>query len=156
MKLIWQEYIRSGATYHSIGPVIIGLSQGLKKNFKRGIRYLMSYFEGDVLYWYYDSKDLYETGKIVVKELIENGDKLFSSWDKKTEAILNFIKINTKSKISKMNDKELADIYKKYSELLLDWYGFAISIDTTDEVLMVHGFFRSKSRNLSFWADKSG
>jgi len=139
-KIQWQEYIRSGVSYHHIDPVIKALTKGLTKYFERGVNYLMTYFEGDTLYWYYDMKDLYETGRDIVDKLTDSKkfeDKFFSLWDEKTQEVFDFICQNSPENISKVSDEQLVSIYKTYARLTSEWYSLAISIDATDETLMI-------------------
>jgi len=139
-KLQWQEYIRSGVTWHKLSPILDCMSNGLKKHFGRGSKYLMIYFEHDNMYYYYEADDLYKVGRNITDKLIADKkfqETFFKLWDKKSQDLLGFIEENRNDKLKEKNDKELAQIYKTYTEKNLDWYGITISIDATDESLMV-------------------
>ena len=139
-KIEWQEYIRSGATYHHCIPPFEAFSFGIKKYFGQGVKYLMGYFKGDTLFWYYDKEDLYEVGKRVVEKLTTSKkfeNDFFKLWDKKTKEALGFIKKNTPEKLVKISKQELIKTYKKYAQMILDWYSLSMSIDGTDEALMI-------------------
>jgi len=140
-KIEWQEYIRSGAAYHTIAQVAEALYFGLKKHFGRGIKYNMAYFEGDTLYWCYDMKDLYDAGRVIIKKLIQDKkfqDKFFDYWNRKSNETFKFIENNSSDNLCKLTDKQLGQIYKKYNQLMLEWYGVSIAIDAADEALLVN------------------
>lgn len=138
-KIDWIEYIRSNVNLRIIYPPAIGLFEGLKDHFGRGVTKLMTYFEGDTCYWYYDQKDLYATGEHIINKLRESqefSDKFFADLDHKTTQILEFvdrqnIDFNSKTK------EEIADLYRKFARLITDWYSASLLIDPTDEFLMV-------------------
>jgi excisionase family DNA binding protein len=136
----WQEYIRSGATYHQIVHPISSCTIGIKKYFGVNIKYFMSYFEKDTLYWYYSKSDLYRFGKKIVEKILSSRkfeENIFKLWNKKSEELLNFVDKNPLEKISLFNKLELAKFYKKFTELIYEAYSISICIDGTDESLMI-------------------
>lgn len=138
-KIDWIEYIRSNVNLRIIYPPAIGLFEGLKDHFGRGVTKLMTYFEGDTCYWYYDQQDLYDTGEHIINKLRESEefkDKFFAELDQKTATILKFVdreNIDFQSK----SKEELANTYRKFAGLITDWYSASLLIDPTDEFLMV-------------------
>lgn len=139
-KIEWQEYIRDGASYHQSYTPVEAFRNGLKKYFGQGVQYLMNYFEGNTMYWYYEKNDIYEVGKRIIEKLLASKkfeDEFFRLWDKKSEDILGFIKNNSKEKLSKMNNLQLTKLYKKFTDFVCDWYSLTLSIDGTDEFLMI-------------------
>jgi phosphohistidine swiveling domain-containing protein len=134
------EYIRGGATFVQCAEPSRAFVTGVKKYFSRGINYLVIYFSGDTLYWYYEKKDLYKEGKIVANKLLSSKsfeNRFFKVLDKKTKEILDFIKKNNSAEIRIINNSSVAKVYEKYSKMLFDWYSLTMTIDGTDEFLMV-------------------
>jgi phosphohistidine swiveling domain-containing protein len=134
----WQEYIRSGITLSVTACVAEALRNGMERYFGRGINYLMKYFEGDTLYWYYDSDDLYDLGKTVVGKLQSDGFRkdFFNSWNESSKKVLDMTKANPYEAVALYDEAKLKKVYFAFSRLLQEFYDTSIAIDATDESLM--------------------
>lgn len=146
-KIVWQEYIRNGITYRFVSLVLESMTSGLKNQFGQGLSYLMGYFQGDNLFWYYDNRDLYNVGEIIANKLVEplNQLKFITDSKNKSQELLELIKINNLNQFAKANDKKLADIYEKYAQLVYEDNSMSLSIDALDEYLMVNIKNKAKS-----------
>lgn len=135
----WQEYIRDGVNYRILSPVLESVTEGQKEYFGRGLNYLMGYFEGNTMFWYYDSTDLYELGKTIVKRLSDKEFKeyFFRKWVIKSDELLDFLKTNSIAKLASKSRGYLAEIYEDYTRRITDLYKIVICIDATDEALMI-------------------
>lgn len=158
-KVEWQEYIRAGITQHIIGPIAESLRIGLKKHFGVGVNYLMNFYEGDTLFWYYDKKDLYRVGRAITDKLSKRKEfenSFFKLWQEKSKELFEIIKSN--QELENLDDKELADLYKKYKEIYFEWASASLTIDATDESLMIDVTKRVKkilkSKLGSFYTEK--
>jgi excisionase family DNA binding protein len=139
-KLEWQEYIRSGTTYHHICPAIKAARVGMKKYFGLGLTYHMSYFEANALYWYYEREDLYGLGKTIMDKLTKSKNfetEFFETWNKKSKEVLDFVEEHSKEELNQLSKPKLVQIYNKLSELMYEWYSISMCIDPTDEFLMI-------------------
>ncbi|MFH1308253.1 MAG: PEP-utilizing enzyme [archaeon] len=139
-KIEWLEYIRSGTSYHQSIHPLEALRSGIKKYFDINAKYLMNYFENSTLFWYYDKNNLYEIGKKVIEKFLSSKDfenNFFKSWDEKSAELLAFIKNTPKEKVEKMKTSELALHYKKFAQIIYEFYSIVMAIDGTDESLAI-------------------